>query len=168
MLGPRGPHHLPLVACTFAQCCAKNDYLALQQTSLVNFSTRGWVEAIRVEAKAKDTKNARPRTALPRIDPLEAKDRNARGQDQGHRSKYSSKKGLKNVFSGDLKKKSSNNFSGDLQNFNNSKNSAVLEPRTGQLSRSWGFEAKAKDFKMCPQGRPRGLHLCFPLSFVIG
>ena len=31
--------------------------------------------------------------------------------------------------------------------------------------RTWGFEAKAKDFKMCPrgrprgQGRPRGLHL---------
>ena len=57
------------------------------------------------------------------------------------------------------------------QNFNGSKNSAVLEPRRGQLSRTWGFEAKAKDmtfeatakdFKMCPrgQGRPRGLHLC--------
>ena len=35
------------------------------------------------------------------------------------------------------------------------KNSAILEPRTGQLSRTWGFEAKAKDFKMCP----RELHL---------
>ena len=65
------------------------------------------------------------------------------------------------------------------RNFNCSKNSAVLEPRTGQFSRTWGFEAKAKakdltfeakakakDFKMCPrgrprgQGRPRGLHLC--------
>ena len=64
------------------------------------------------------------------------------------------------------------------RNFNCSKNSAVLEPRTGQFSRTWGFEAKAKakdltfeakakakDFKMCPrgrprgQGRPRGLHL---------
>ena len=63
------------------------------------------------------------------------------------------------------------------RNFNCSKNSAVLEPRTWQFSRTWGFEAKAKDltfeakakakdFKMCPrgrprgQGRPRGLHLC--------
>ena len=55
-------------------------------------------------------------------------------------------------------------FSSAPQNFNNSKNSAVLEPRTGQFSRTWGleakaqdltFEAKAKDFKMCP----RGLHL---------
>ena len=60
------------------------------------------------------------------------------------------------------------------RNFNCSKNTAVLEPRTGQFSRTWGFEAKAKDltfeakakdFKMCPcgrsrgQGRPRGLHL---------
>ena len=54
-------------------------------------------------------------------------------------------------------------------NFNCSKNSAVLEPRTGQFSRTWGFEAKAKakdltfeakakakDFKMCSRGRPRG------------
>ena len=52
------------------------------------------------------------------------------------------------------------------QNFNGSKISAVLEPRTRQFLRTWGFEAKAKDFKMCPrgrprgQGRPRGLHLC--------
>ena len=50
------------------------------------------------------------------------------------------------------------------RNFNCSKNSAALEPRTGQFSRTWGFEAK--DFKMCPRGRPRGqerfrgLHLC--------
>ena len=31
------------------------------------------------------------------------------------------------------------------QNFNGSKISAFLEPRTGQFSRTWGFEAKAKD-----------------------
>ena len=63
---------------------------------------------------------------------------------------------LENVFQKD--------FSSAPQNFNNSKNSAVLEPRTGQFLRTWGleakakdltFEAKAKDFKMCP----RGLHL---------
>ena len=35
----------------------------------------------------------------------------------------------------------------------------VLEPRTGLFSRTWRFEAKVKDFKMCPWGRPRGLHL---------
>ena len=67
------------------------------------------------------------------------------------------------------KKRFPKNFSSAPQNFNNSKNSAVLEPRTDQFSRTRGleakdltFEAKAKDFKMCPQGqgRPRGLHLC--------
>ena len=36
------------------------------------------------------------------------------------------------------------------QNFNGSKNSAVLKPRTGQFSRTWGFEAK--NFKMCSRG----------------
>ena len=64
------------------------------------------------------------------------------------------------------------NVSGVFQrNFNCSKKIAVLEPRTGQFSRTWGFEAKAKDLtfeakakdlKMCPRGRPRGLHLCKP------
>ena len=66
------------------------------------------------------------------------------------------KKVLK-FFSVDLQKKwSRKTFSADLQNFNHSKNSAVLEPRTRQFSRTWGFEAKAKDLKMCP----RGFHLC--------
>ena len=50
-------------------------------------------------------KNPRPRTAFPRTEPLEAKDRNARGQgprtkDTGKRSPK--KKGLQNFFSGDL------------------------------------------------------------------
>ena len=51
------------------------------------------------------------------------------------------------------------NFSCIPQTFNNSINSAVLEPRTGQFSKTWGFEAK--DIKMCPrgQGLPLGLHL---------
>ena len=62
-----------------------------------------------------------------------------------------------------------NKFSADLQNFYHSKNNVVLEPRTGQFLRAWGFEAKAKDltfeakdFKMCSrgQGLPRGLNFC--------
>ena len=40
---------------------------------------------------------------------------------------------------------------------NGSKNSAVLEPRTGQFSRTWGFEAKAKDSKICP---PKVFKMC--------
>ena len=90
-------------------------------------------------------------------------------EDQGHKSKCSPKK-KKKVFTKifqaiSTKKRFPKNFSSAPQNFNISKNSAVLEPRTGQFSRTWGleakakdltFEAKAKDFKMCP----RGLHLC--------
>ena len=45
------------------------------------------------------------------------------------------------------------------QNFNGSKNSAVLEPRTGQFSRTYGFEAKAKvkDLRLRDQGQGQGL-----------
>ena len=55
----------------------------------------GGVEDTRLEAKAKDKKKnprPRPRTAFPKTDTLEAKDRNARGQGQGHQRKYSPKK----------------------------------------------------------------------------
>ena len=136
----------------------------------------------------------RPRTAFPRTDAFEAKDRNARGQGQGPRTQSASalqkkkffqaisKKKKKKVFTKifqaiSSKKRFPDNFSSAPQNFNIPKNSAVLEPRTGQFSRTWGLEAKAKDFtfeakakakdfKLCPrgrprgQGRPRGLHLC--------
>ena len=103
----------------------------------------------------------RPRTAFPRTDALEAKDRNAReakAKDQGHKaqvlSKKKKKKGLHKNFSGDLQKKKKkkvftkifqaistkkrfpDNFSSAPQNFNIPKNSAVLEPRTGQFSRT--------------------------------
>ena len=53
-------------------------------------------------------KNPRPRTALPRTNPLEVKDRNARGQGQGPRTQaqvLSKKKGLHKNFSGDHQKK---------------------------------------------------------------
>ena len=122
-------------------------------------------------------KNPRPRTALPRIDTLEAKDTNARGQGQGPRTQtqvFSKKKAFKKTFSGVLHKlRSKKFFSADLQNFKHSENSAVFEPRT------WGFEAnakdstfeaKTKDFKMCLRGRPRGQarprghHLCYHIS----
>ena len=146
--------------------------------------TRGGVEDTRLEAKAKDTKKIRGQgqgqpfrgqtLSRPRTGKLEAK-----AKDQGHKRKCSPKK-KKKVFTKlfqaiSLKKRFLKNFSSDTQKFNNSKNTAVLEPRTGQFSRTRGleakakdltFEAKAKDFKICPrgrprgQGRPRGLHLC--------
>ena len=49
----------------------------------------------------KKNPRSRPRTAFPRTDPLEAKDRNARGQGQGPRTQaqaFSKKKGFKNFF----------------------------------------------------------------------
>ena len=71
------------------------------------------------------------------------------------------KKVFKQIFLANSKIKGvQKHFSGDLQNFNHSKISAVLEPRTGRLSRTWGIKDltfEVKNFKMCP----RGLHLCW-------
>ena len=126
-----------------------------------SLTIRGGVEDTRLEAKAKDTKKIRGQgqgqpfrgqnLSRPRTGMLEAKD-------QGHKRKCSpkkkkKKKGLHKNFSGDLQKKKKKvftkifqaifmnkcfpkNFSCAPQNFNNSKNSAVLEPRTGQFSRT--------------------------------
>ena len=68
-----------------------------------------------------------------------SKDRNARGQGQGPRTQAQvlSKKIFTKIFQAiSTKKRFPNNFSSAPQNFNNSKNSAVLEPRTGQFSRT--------------------------------
>ena len=107
---------------------------------------RGGVEDTRLEAKAKakDTKKIRGQgqpfrgqtLSRPRTGMLEAK-----AKDQGHKaqvlSKKKKKKGLHKNFSGDLHEKTlSKNFSTAPQNFNFPKNSAVLEPRTGQFSRT--------------------------------
>ena len=48
------------------------------------------------------------------------------------------KKGFQKIFSGDLQNKKGlhQNFSGAPETFNNSKNSAVLKPRTGQFLRT--------------------------------
>ena len=83
----------------------------------------------------------RPRTAFPRTDTLEAKDRNARGQGQVPRTQAQVLSKKKKVFTKifqaiSTKKRFPKNFSSATQNFNNSKDSAVLEPRTGQFSRN--------------------------------
>ena len=122
-----------------------------------NFS-RGGVANTRLEAKAKDTKKIRGQGqpfrgqtfSRPRTGMLEAK-----AKDQGHKRKCSPKKKkvLCKNFSGDLHKKKKKvftkifqaistkkrfpkNFSSAPQYFNIPKNSAVLEPRTGQFSRT--------------------------------
>ena len=64
-------------------------------------------------------------------------------KDQGHKCKcFPEKKGLK-IFFGQSPKKNGleKHFSADVQNFNHSKNRAVLDPRIGQFSRpSQGLE----------------------------
>ena len=107
--------------------------------------SRGGVEDTRLEAKAKDTKKIRGQgqgqgqpfrgqtLSRPRTGMLEAKD-------QGHKRKCSPKKKKKvftKVFQAiSTKKRFPKNFSRAQQNFSNSKYSAVLEPRTGQFSRT--------------------------------
>ena len=96
--------------------------------------TRGGVEDTRLEAKAKDSLS---------------EDRHSRGQEQEcsrprPRTKDTSasalqkkkKKVFTKIFQAITKKRFLKNFSSAPQNFNNSKNSAVLEPRTGQFSRT--------------------------------
>ena len=96
-------------------------------------------------------KNPRPRPKTPKKSEAKAKDsisenRHSRGQGQECSrprtkdtcaSALQKKKGLPKNFSSDLhKKRFPKNFSSAPQNFNNSKNSAVLEPRTSQFSRT--------------------------------
>ena len=87
--------------------------------------SRGGVEDTKHEAK--DTKNSRPRTALSRTDPLEAKDRKARGQ--GPRTQRGSDLQKKKIFAPKSKKR------------------AVLESRIGHFRGLADF--KAKDSKSC-------------------
>ena len=78
-----------------------------------------------LEAKAKDTSASA----------LQKKKRSS--QKFFRRSPKKKEKGLHKNFSSDLHKKTlSKKFSSAPQNFNNSKNTAVLEPRTGQFSRT--------------------------------
>ena len=117
------------------------------------------VEDTRLKAKAKDTKKS------------EAKDRPSRGQEQKclrprtQAQVFSEKKKVFKIFF--QAKKVFKNFFGAIsrlrktkkglqifreifdvfqQNFNNSKNTAVLELRSRQFSRTWGFEAKDLTF----------------------
>ena len=126
---------------------------------LGDINTRGGVEDTRLEAKAKakDTKKIRGQgqgqgqpfrgqtLSRPRTGMLEAK-----AKDQGHKAQVlSKKKKKKKVFTKifqaiskkifqaiSTKKRFPKNFSSVPQNFNIPKNSAVLEPRTGQFSRT--------------------------------
>ena len=139
-----------------------NKYFLSQKLMIAG---RGGVEDTRLEAKAKakDTKKIRGQgqgqgqpfrgqtLSRPRTGMLEAK-----AKDQGHKRKCSPKKKKKRssqkffrrspkkkkkvftkIFQAiSTKKRFPKNLSSAPQNFNNSKNTAVLEPRTGQFSRT--------------------------------
>ena len=124
---------------TLAESIGEMSVSALSNLYVVHINIRGGVEDTRLEAKAKNSLS---------------EDRHSRGQGQEcsrPRTKDTSasalhkKKGLHKNFSGDLQKKkkkkifaisTKKRFSSAPQNSNNSKNSAVLEPRTGQFSRT--------------------------------
>ena len=132
--------------------------------------TRGGVEDTRLEAKAKDTKKseAKAKDSLP-------EDRHSQGQGQEcsrprPRTKDTSASALqkkKKVFTkifwaiSKKKKRSSQKF------FKRSPQKNVIQKSLE--AKDLTFEAK--DFKMCPrgrprgQGRPRGLHLWYPRTF---
>ena len=79
--------------------CSKLNILKLPD--IYKLETRGGVEDTRLEAKAKDTKKnprPRPRTALPRTDPLEAKDRPSRGQGPRTQAQVFPKKKVFKIF----------------------------------------------------------------------
>ena len=114
--------------------------------------TSFWCQKSEVESRTQGSrprtqKNPRPSTALPRPNPLEAKDQEhkrkcsskKRSSEKFFRrsSKKRRKKAFIKIFQANARKKSfPKKFSGAPQTFNNSKNSAVLEPSTGQFSRT--------------------------------
>ena len=92
----------------------------------------------------------------------------AKAKDQGHKCKcIPKKKGLKNFFSVDLQKKTvyKNIFQPIYEILTIQK--IVLSSSRGQ-GNFRGLEAfEAKDLKLCPRGRPRGLHLCTIVQEII-
>ena len=132
-------------------------------------SNRGGVEDTKIEAKVKDTKKFRGQGQGQTL---------SRPRPRTQTQVFSKKKVFKNFFQAISKKRSSKIFFQAISTWGNQKkvfavfpqgfwrfptkfgrfkNSAILEPRTGQFSWTWGFEATAKDFKMCSRGQE--LHL---------
>ena len=112
---------------------------------------RGGIEDTRLEAKAKDTKKFRGQgQTLSRPRPR------TKDTDASVLKKKSSKVFFQAISTWGKQKKVFADFPQGLwrfpTKFQRFKNSAVLKPRTGQFSRTWGFEAKANDYKMCPRG----------------
>ena len=135
--------------------CFMDIYFALPYLILLSVTGRGGVEDTRLEAKAKDTKKIRGQGQGQPFRGQTLSRPRPRTEDTSASALQKKKKDLHKNFSGDLQKKKKKkkvftksfqaistkkrypiNFSSAPQNFNNSKNSAVLEPRTGQFSRT--------------------------------
>ena len=115
------------------------------------------------------TQGSRPRTAFPRTDTLEAKDRNARGHRHKRKCSQEKKRSSQTVFRRSQKKRFSQKFfrRSPQKKFFQALHKIltiqkiVLSSSRGQ-AKFRGLEAKdltfkAKHFKMCP----RGLHLWY-------
>ena len=113
-----------MLASPLKQILNKNRNWLRAQELLMAPLTRGGVENMHKARGQGHEKNPSPRpsTALSRTDPLEAKDRNARGQGQAPRTHRGS----------------------DLQNRSSLQNQKIvlLEPRTGHFRGLADFEAK--------------------------
>ena len=126
--------------------CEQLTHLAMNLRSYMVL--RGGVEDTRLEAKAKDTKISEAKDSL-------SEDRHSRGQGQGPRTQaqvlfkkkkrssqkifqaISKKKVFTKIFHAiSTKKRFPKNFTSAPRNFNNSKSSVVLKPRTGQFLRT--------------------------------
>ena len=157
---------------------------------LENFILQRWSRGHKARGQGQGyKKNPRPtpRTALPRTDTLEAKDRNARGQGQGPRTQpqvlsKKKKKIFTKIFQAISKKKKvftkifqaistkkrfPKNFSSASQNFNTSKNTAVSS--RGQANfRGLDLRGQGQELQNLSSrtsSRPRTSSRTPPLSF---
>ena len=109
----------------------------LEQYTQIN---RGGVEDTRLEAKDTKKSEAKAKDSLSEDGHSRGQGRNARGQGprtQAQLQKKKKKKVFTKIFQAiSTKNRFPKNFSSAPQNFNIPKNSAVLDPRTGQFSRT--------------------------------
>ena len=135
----------------FKELMSKTEHLQqpVRQTYIQRWSRehkiRGQGHKKKSEAKAKDSlsegrhsrgqgqERSRPRTKDTSVSALQNKRSSQKFFRKSQKKKRSSQKFFQAIST---KKRFPKNFSSAPQNFNNSKNSAVLEPRTGQFSRT--------------------------------
>ena len=90
---------------------------------------------------------------------VESRTQGSRPRPRTQAQVLSKKKVFTNIFQAiSTKKRFPKKFSRASQSFNNSKNSAVLESRTGQFSKTWGLEAsrpRPRAWPSIPRPRPR-------------